>query len=278
MSSTRPGRSANGRPWAGRTWSRRAMAATRCRAATNSASESGLGGHARDVGRDGGQHVVAGQQRRRRPGRTGRCGPRCGRACGPPASPADPGARPPGRRPGPSGVSDSRPCLDRSSQVRMASSSPAPGRKPSSPHGVDRGWKCGIGPVAVQHPGQAGVVRALEPGRRRGRPVVRSSVDELQRAAGRPSHAAASNGVENARWATTSQWCSTLSRPAPPKWSGCEWVTTTVWIRSAGMPIGGEPLHQRGVRGRVGQAGVDQRDAPLVLEHVAVHVARARAG
>ena len=68
---------------------------------------------------------------------------------------------------------------------------------------------------------------------------------------------------------------SSPHRPAPPKWSGCEWVTTTVWTR---LQPGRRP-RRAGRRApsttRPGQAGVDDGDAALVLEGVAVDVAEA---
>ena len=39
-----------------------------------------------------------------------------------------------------------------------------------------------------------------------------------------------SDQVVNALCVMSSAFASFLIRPAPPKWSGCEWVTTTVWM------------------------------------------------
>ena len=69
---------------------------------------------------------------------------------------------------------------------------------------------------------------------------------------------------------------SAASMPAPPKWSGCEWVTMTVCTRSSGMPASVHALAQDLPVRLTRQPGVDEREAVAVLEGVGVHVAEAR--
>ena len=69
---------------------------------------------------------------------------------------------------------------------------------------------------------------------------------------------------------------SVASRPAQPKWSGCEWVTmhgVDVVDLEAGVL---EALLHGLPRGRAGHADVDDGEAAIVEEAVHVHVAQAR--
>ena len=74
---------------------------------------------------------------------------------------------------------------------------------------------------------------------------------------------------------TISAPVSWRTQPAPPKWSGWLWVTMTVCTRRSGMPALASRRSSSCERRPPGQAGVDDGDAALVLEHVAVDVAEA---
>ncbi len=89
---------------------------------------------------------------------------------------------------------------------------------------------------------------------------------------------AGSHQVLNERWPTTSAPVSSRNRPAPPKWSGWLWVTidgVDPGQREAGL---GQPRRQGAVGVRAGQTGVDEGDAAFVLQGVAVDVAEAGHG
>ena len=77
----------------------------------------------------------------------------------------------------------------------------------------------------------------------------------------------------NRSWVTMSAPVSDRTQPAPPKWSGWLWVTTTVCTRLIGTPALARRSTSLLVRAASGQAGVDDGDAAGVLEHVAVDVA-----
>ena len=232
MSSTRPARSSKGSPCAGSTRVTTSRAATRCSAATNSASGSSspvmpeMWGVMVGSTWSPDRNVPSAGSRRQM------------------WSPVWPGvcttchSRPPRRSTSRSstrtvGSRRNRPCLDRSSQARIASSSPGPGLNPSSPHGVGRGGTSGIGPSPKRTSARRSLRgRSSSPPGSSGSVATVSSVRSSANGSGDGS-----NGVWKRRWATTSQRCSTLSRPAPPKWSGWEWVTSTVWMCSGAMSI-----------------------------------------
>ena len=79
----------------------------------------------------------------------------------------------------------------------------------------------------------------------------------------------------NEAWVRMSAPVSARSRAAPPKWSGWLWVTTTVWIRASGMPARAKPVEQAVPGLRAGQTGIDDGEAALVLQRVAVDVTEA---
>ena len=210
ISSTRPGRSVNGLA-VGRAArsSTSSSAATRSSESKNDASGS-ASDHAGDVRRDRRQHVVAREQHALAPGRTGRGGRWCGRAC----EHADPLA--PGELHA-VGVGDTRatacgdaePARARRSALRSISAQAlrrraarcaAPRRR--SPNGVGDAVDRAATPSSASSASQS-APRARRRRRRRVAP-----------ACGRASC------VIDARAPLSS-----ASRPAPPKWSGWEWVT-----------------------------------------------------
>ena len=119
------------------------------------------------------------------------------------------------------------------------------------------------------------------------RPRCRAPARPRRRSA-RPRSASCSVGRWLRRLVSSSDhvvnaWCATSSaprlarmRPAPPKWSGCECVTITVWTSPSVKPGGLEPRLERLPRLRTGQAGVDDGEAAVVEEAVHVHVPEAR--
>ena len=81
ISSARPARSSNGCPWAGSTRRDALEAGDLVERGEELGERVGAGDEAGDVGRDRGQHVVAGEHDARWRGRTGRGGRWCARAC-----------------------------------------------------------------------------------------------------------------------------------------------------------------------------------------------------
>ena len=82
--------------------------------------------------------------------------------------------------------------------------------------------------------------------------------------------------VENAWCVISSAPVSRAMRPAPPKWSGCECVTTTVCTSLSAVAGRLQPLLQRLPRLRTGQSRVDHGEPAVVDEAVHVHVTETR--
>ena len=68
---------------------------------------------------------------------------------------------------------------------------------------------------------------------------------------------------------------SRRTHPAPPKWSGWLWVTTTVCTRRIGIPADASRRLSSPNDASAGKPGIDDRRPALVLEHVAVDVPEA---
>ena len=84
-----------------------------------------------------------------------------------------------------------------------------------------------------------------------------------------------SDHVVNALCVMSSAPASCLIRPAPPKWSGCECVTITVWMSLKPKPAVARRVFSAFHDFGPGQARVDDGEASVVDEAVHVHVAEA---
>ena len=92
----------------------------------------------------------------------------------------------------------------------------------------------------------------------------------------RSSMSSGSKNVRKRSEATMAPPLSWANNPAPPKWSGCECVTTMVCTRSKGIPA----AFMRLAEGHPGlfawEPRIDQCEALVILEGIRIDVAQAR--
>ena len=224
-------------------------AATLSSDAKNVASGSSTSVDAGDVGRDGRQHVIAGEQHPLlRVVEAEVIGRVPGRVDGEPVSAAEAnrfvvGHADGGLGPAESGGGHRRPSRSTAGLLRRAV---APAAYPTVSVRTSRTF--------------ASTARRVRPRRRRAESRSKSSL-------------VSETSDRNDSWVRTSAPASSLSWSAPPKWSGWEWVTIVVWTPPQRNPGGLQPLHQRRPGLGPGEAGVDERESRLVLEGIGVDVA-----